>query len=191
MNNKKKLILLLVVVVVFFGVVYTAYNSMSDKYKDEQVQNNIEKEDSSKDSELKAPDFSVVDRNGETVKMSDLAGKPMVINFWASWCGPCQSELPDFEKVYKERGDDVVFMMVNLTDGGRETVDKVEKFIGQNGYTFPVYFDTKFEGSKAYGVSSIPVTYFVDKKGNLKESHMGSMDKRTLETYLDSLMNNK
>ena len=101
-------------------------------------------------------DFKVYDREGNPVSLSDMAGKPVVVNFWATWCGPCKSELPAFEKAYKTYGDKVEFMMVNLTDGQRETVPKVNEFISENEYTFPVYYDTKYSASAAYGISSIP-----------------------------------
>ncbi len=71
---------------------------------------------------IKAPDFAVTDREGNTVRFSDLTGKPIVINFWASWCPPCKSEMPEFDKVYRELGESVTFLMINATDGNRETV---------------------------------------------------------------------
>ena len=69
-----------------------------------------------------APDFTVYDRNGQPVRLSDMFGKPIVLKFWASWCGPCRSEMPDFDEVYRLLGDEVVFMLVNLTDGEVETM---------------------------------------------------------------------
>ena len=88
-----------------------------------------------------APDFTVLDKDGNTVRLSEKFGKPIVINFWATWCPPCKQELPDFDKLCKEYGDRVVFMMVNLTDGYRDTVDGTKRFVSGKGYTFPVYFD--------------------------------------------------
>lgn len=88
-----------------------------------------------------APDFPVLDADGNTVRLSDMFGKPVVINFWATWCPPCKRELPDFDRLCREYGDRVVFMMVNLTDGRRDTVDGTKKFVSEKGYTFPVYFE--------------------------------------------------
>lgn len=126
-----------------------------------------------------ARNFLVLDQDWNTVTLSQFIGKPIVINFWASWCPPCKAELPDFEKAYKEYGD-VVFLMVNLTDGSRETVDTAKDFISRNGYTFPVYFDTEFSASYAYSLSSIPVTCFIDEEGNLVTSRVGMIDYDTL-----------
>jgi len=136
-----------------------------------------------------APDFEMVDRDGNRIKLSDMRGKPVVLNFWASWCGPCKSEMPDFEEAYKEYGDDITFMIVNLTDGKNETVDTAQAFIDSQGYTFPVYFDTDSNGAAAYGVSSIPVTYFIDAQGYLVAYGQGALNSETLKSGIDMLIN--
>lgn len=133
-----------------------------------------------------APDFTVYTADGTEVKLSDFAGKPVVLNFWASWCGPCKSEMPAFEAAYQAHGDRLQFLMVNLTTG-YETLDTATAFLTESGYTFPVYFDTTGQGSAAYEVYSIPATYFIDADGNIVASHVGAMDAQTLQTYLDQL----
>ena len=92
-----------------------------------------------------APDFTVYDADGNEVHLSDFRGKPVVLNFWASWCGPCKMEMPDLEKAYQEYGDQIQFMLVDLTDGSQETVEKASAFIKEQGYTFPVFYDTAME----------------------------------------------
>ena len=114
-----------------------------------------------------APDFSVENMAGSTVRLSDHFGKPIVLNFWASWCGPCKSEMPAFQSIYEQYGDEVVFLMVNLTDGTQETRESAKAFYENSGYTFPVYLDVNYEAAIAYGVSAIPVTYFIDTEGQL------------------------
>ena len=137
-----------------------------------------------------APDFTVLDKDGNTVRLSDKFGKPVVINFWATWCPPCKQELPDFDKLCKEYGDRVVFMMVNLTDGYRDTVDGTKRFVSGKGYTFPVYFDTKDNAASAYNVSSIPQTTFIDAKGNIYTTRIGAMNEAMLRIYLNALLGN-
>lgn len=137
-----------------------------------------------------APDFTVLDKDGNTVRLSDKFGKPVVINFWATWCPPCKQELPDFDKLSKEYGDKIVFMMVNLTDGYRDTVDGTKRFVSGKGYTFPVYFDTKDNAASAYNVSSIPQTTFIDAKGNIYTTRIGAMNEATLRIYLNALLGN-
>ena len=120
------------------------------------------------DAELNpAPDFTVYDKNGKPVKLSDMKGTPVVLNFWASWCPPCKAEMPDFDEIAKEYEGKVAFMMVNLTDGQRETQSSAQAFIDSMGYTFPVYFDLDSEAAYAYGIQSIPNTFFIDSDGNL------------------------
>ena len=145
-----------------------------------------QQEETSPESQL-APDFTVYDGAGNPVNLSDFRGKPVVVNFWASWCGPCQGEMPDFEEKYRELGDEVVFLMVNMTDGGRETVETARSFIEDTGYTFPVYYDTEGMAAAIYGVYSIPSSYFIDAEGNAVAYAMGAIDGATLQQGIDMI----
>lgn len=134
------------------------------------------------DEELQmAPDFAMEDGIGSMVSLSEFFGKPIVLNFWASWCGPCKSEMPDFEEAYQKYGADVQFIMVNLTDGGYETLATAKSFVESSGFTFPVYYDTASEGANTYGISSIPRTYFIDAEGMLVAYASQMIDAETLE----------
>ncbi len=135
-----------------------------------------------------APDITVQDADGNSVSLSDMKGKPVVLNFWASWCGPCQSEMPDFNEVASELGDQIHFMMVNATDGSRETVNTAKAFIEKSGYTFPVYFDADRSASYAYGVSGIPMTFFIDAAGNYVAHARGAISKEVLMRGIDMIL---
>lgn len=137
-----------------------------------------------------APDFTMLDKDGNAVKLSDLVGKPIVLNFWASWCPPCKAEMPDFEKAYQKYGDDVVFVMLNLTDGYSETVATAKAHIASCGYTFPVYFDTTGAGGYYYEVSAIPQTCFINARGQLVSTMVGMLDGETLEAWIVRLLGN-
>lgn len=125
-------------------------------------------------------DFLVQDINGKDVKLSDFYGKPIVLNFWASWCPPCKSEMPEFNQVYNELNGEVQFLMINQTDGGRETIEIASEYIKSQGFNFPIFFDTKLDAAYTYNVTGIPATFFIDKEGYIISQVKGSISKGTL-----------
>ena len=124
----------------------------------------------------KAKNFTVYDADGNKVKLADFFGKPIVLNFWASWCGACQSEMSAFDEVYNEYKDKITFLMVSVDD----TMGEAQKYIQNSGYSFPYYHDTDYEGSITYGVSAIPITFFIDKDGHFVAYGNFAFDKATL-----------
>lgn len=193
MKNYIKYILIAISLIAVIALAVFGYNYLSSRYQPEDSgkENSTTLIESEGDNIAieQAPDFTVTDMDGNKVKLSDYFGKPIVINFWATWCGPCKSELPAFNKLYGENKNDVVFLMVNLTDGYRDTVKSVNKFVADNNYSFPVYFDTEYSASDAFGVSGIPMTVFIDKSGALYDSHVGMISESALEDYLIKLTN--
>ena len=135
-----------------------------------------------------APDFTVYDMEGNAHNLSDFRGKPVLLNFWASWCGPCQMEMPDFQKYYETHGDKVHFVIVNLTDGQQETVESASAFIAEKGYTFPVYYDTDIDAAMKYGVNAVPVSYFIDAEGYFVAWAQGALSSDMLQQGMDLLL---
>ena len=133
-----------------------------------------------------APDFTVYDESGKTYKLSDKAGKPIIINMWATWCGPCVNELPGFEEMYKKYGEKVQFMMINTED--RSDLEYVKSFIDYFGYTFPVYYDWDMGAFSAYGTGYIPVTVAINSSGEVVYNQIGSMDESTLESIISGII---
>lgn len=129
-------------------------------------------------------DFTVTDREGNRVRLSDFAGKPVVVNFWATWCGYCVSELDEFEQAWETYGDRVAFLMVDLTDGTYETVRTARAFLEQKSYRFPDYYDTLYEAQQAYAVTAIPVTLVLDAAGNQVALHVGAIDGGELDRLI-------
>lgn len=202
--KNKTLLYISIFAVIILGAAF-AYNSLSDKFKPETSldmvtdennkaeENNSSSQNTDTEGEEKpvyAPDFTALDTEGKEVKLSDYKGKPVVINFWASWCPPCKSEMPHFQKVYEEMKDQVQFLMVDMVDGYKETMEKGKQYISDNGYTFPVLFDTKEEAAYGYGISSIPTTFFIDKDGIVIAGVRGSIDEATLLKGIDLITSN-
>lgn len=135
-----------------------------------------------------APDFTVYDAEGTPHTLSSFRGTPVVLNFWASWCPPCRSEMPDFDAAYAEYGDRVRFVMVNMTDGKRETVETASAFIEKQGYSFPVYYDTDMDAAYTYGVSSIPTSYFIGAEGAVTAWGMGALSAGDLDEAIKMIL---
>ena len=190
MEKAYKVLKLLIWVLLFAVLIvgaYVLYNNLSD-----QVEiGGLATEATAGETEAAAnpaPDFTVYDSEGNPYKLSDSRGKPVILNFWASWCGPCKSEMPDIEKAYQTYGDQIHFLLVDLTDGYQETVESAAAYIAEEGFTFPVYYDTAIEGAMAYGVSGIPVTYFIDAEGNLVAYYQSAMSESILQQGIDMLL---
>lgn len=197
MNNKIKFLIGILVFAIVIGGAYFAYDKLSGEYENNTLATNapaITNSNSPKPAETtqaagesKAPDFTVYDADGKPVKLSDYIGKPIILNFWASWCPPCKSEMPDFNEIYKQQGEKYQFMMINLTDGSRETVETAKSFIEEQGYEFPVFYDKDIDAAMKYNTYSIPVTYFIDKNGNLAAYAQGAIDSATLQKGMEMI----
>ncbi len=133
-----------------------------------------------------APDFTMYDENEKEIALSDFSGKGIVLNFWASWCGPCINEMPSIQRAYEEYGDEVEFVVVNLT-GWEYNMNDGKKFIEESGYTFPVYYDLMGTASQIYGFDSIPRTFFVDKDGNIADKHTGMISYTALTRGIEKI----
>lgn len=138
-------------------------------------------------SRTAAPSLPLQDREGNALALSDLFGRPAVLNFWASYCGPCKSEMPDFQRMFEQYGDDVTFVMVDIIND-RETREDGEAYIDGAGYTFPVYFDTDRTSPGAFGFDSIPATFFLDAEGRIAARHNQSLDADALERVILALL---
>ena len=135
-----------------------------------------------------APDVTVTDGEGNEVKLSDFRGKGVVLNFWASWCGPCKSEMPHFQAAYEQYGEEVQFLMVNMSTAFGDSQANAEALVSEGGYTFPVYYDTGAECAYSYGINAIPVTVFIDANGNLVSMKTGAMNAADLDRRIQTII---
>ncbi|WP_297418206.1 TlpA disulfide reductase family protein [Clostridium sp.] len=195
--NKKELFIAIICFVGFLVVAYIGYNSLSPSYSQKSAEsqgNNSQSKNSNNSSNKdknKEKDFIVYDKNLNKVKLSDYIGKPVVVNFWASWCPPCKEEMPLFNEISsKYKQDELTVLMVDMTDGQRETVNTAKKFISDNNYNMNVIYDKDSSASMNYNVESIPRTLFIDKNGYIVGDHMGEITKVELDKEIKSLLNN-
>lgn len=135
-----------------------------------------------------APDFELSKLDGTKVKLSDLKGKKVILNFWATWCGPCQREMPDMQEFYSKYQNDVEILAVNYTASeGSEGKEKVRRFAEEKGVTFPILLDTDIKVTTTYKVITIPTSYFVDTKGVIQDKFIGPMTVNEMEKRVANL----
>ena len=189
MEKTYKILKMVLLVLIFVALLLGAkrlYDTLGAQVQTESLVTQASDEDA-RPVRQAAPDFTVYDGEGNAHKLSDYQGKPVVLNFWASWCGPCKMEMPDFHEKYLELDGDVTFLMVNMTDGSRETVDIASAFIAEQGYTFPVFYDTASSAAITYSVYSLPTTFFIDTQGNAVAQATGAIDAATLQKGIDMI----
>jgi len=133
----------------------------------------------------KAPDFTLKDLDGNSVRLNDLRGKVVFLNFWATWCPPCRAEMPDIEEVHqKYRGQDVVVLGIDI----QESLDKVRGFVEDGGYSWTMLLDSTGKIAITYKVRAIPTSYFIDREGIIKAVSIGGMFQTAIEEKLAEAM---
>jgi len=132
----------------------------------------------------KAIDFKLKDINGKEMSLSDLKGKKVFLNFWATWCPPCKEEMPDIQKLYEEtKNSDLVIIAVEIG----EPLSTVKSFIDNNKYSFKVLLDSDQSVSSKYNIASIPTSYFIDVDGNIISKKIGGMNIDEMRSYIKSI----
>jgi peroxiredoxin len=195
---KKLLAVLLIALSVTVFSIYTInkYDSSSSK-ADSTVKNTDNKNDTNQNDtapqsteinsnliKTKAIDFKLKDLNGNELSLSDLKGKKVFLNFWATWCPPCKAEMPEIEKLYQETKDsDLVIVAVEIG----EPLDTVKSFINSNKYNFKVLIDPDQSVATKYNITSIPTSYFIDTEGNIVSKHVGGMNIDQMKVYIKTL----
>ena len=135
-----------------------------------------------------APDFTLINLQGEEVTLSELQGKKVVLNFWATWCPPCKAEMPHMQDYYEQYAlkDNVEIIGVNLTYSN-ETVKRVQQFVESYKLTFPIVLEHTKEVSKQYEILTIPSTFMIDTEGKIQHQILGPLDTSALRDYVTSI----
>ncbi|WP_156291974.1 TlpA disulfide reductase family protein [Oceanobacillus salinisoli] len=131
-----------------------------------------------------APDFELETLEGDKVKLSDLRGKPVMLNFWATWCPPCRVEMPDMQKFHEE--NEVAVLAVNLFDTEMNK-ENVRKFVDEFGLTFQIGMDGDGEVAAKYRINPIPTTYMIDSEGVIQHIAFGAMEYETMVEHLNKM----
>ena len=129
-----------------------------------------------------APKFALTDLSKKTINLDDYKGKKVILNFWATWCPPCVNEMPLLQEVYNNRkGEGIEVIGINYN----EDYERVKKFISEKGVVFTILIDSDLKVSMDYGVIGLPVTFFIDREGRIKEKFKGELNKKLIEDILN------
>lgn len=154
------------------------------------------KEEESKETVVPAIDFTLKDQFGNEHTLSDYKGKTVFLNFWATWCGPCRSEMPDIQKLYETyetEGDNAVIILGVAAPGLGQEKDEagIKAFLDENGYTYPTLMDTTGDLFSEYGIFSFPTTFMIDREGNVFGYVSGALNEDMMKNIIEQTLEGK
>ncbi len=173
-----------ILIIILLGVIgFTLYEALSDSIG---VSGNLESDpETGLEIGAKAPDFTLETLEGEEITLSEV-GKPVMLNFWASWCPPCKAEMPHMVNFYESRSDDVEIIAVNMMHQ-ESSVEDMKAFHDDYQLNFPVPFDEDGTVTGMYQVKSIPTSYFVNAEGYIESKYIGPMTERSISSAFDKI----
>ena len=191
-------IVILIVLLVGAGIAYFALapqiEGTSPISADSQISSNsgesatTSSAESASTDDPQAPNFTVLNQQGDEVSLDSMKGKPIILNFWTSWCTYCNQEMPDFEKAYEKYGEEINFMIINSTTDSKETMAKAEAYIENHGFDLPFYFDTTGQATKLYQITAFPTSFFIDAVGYVVAYQPGKLDWESLDGVCQALL---
>ncbi|SDL71025.1 TlpA family protein disulfide reductase [Sediminibacillus halophilus] len=174
-------ILLLTLIVIFI------YN-VTDNGTENEMQQMVNNQASANNLKAgqAAPDLSLESLEAKQINLSDFKGKKVLLNFWATWCGPCKEEIPALEQLKQEYGNEVEILAVNATATELDGIEKVKSFKEQANVSFRILLDKESKAVDTYRVLNIPTSYFIGSDGNIKQTVTGPMTYEFMENTLKS-----
>lgn len=160
------------------GVVASDPNAQS-----EEAQASGDKPQAAAAADRLAPDFTLTDLDGNQVSLSHFSGQPVVVNFWATWCGPCKAEIPHLIEAHERERGEVIFLAISV----EEPRDIVRRFATENGMSFTILLDERGRVASDYQVKGIPTTFFISRDGEIVARYVGPMPPHRLEQGLDRI----
>ena len=193
MKNKIIIYISLAIILIICFIIYFKYSNSNEMYSNDKYNNaaieNIDDNNNidtstnniTNSSTSEIMDFSLKDLNGNNINISDYKGKKVFVNFWATWCPPCNQEIPYINQISKENQDEIKVITVNLG----EEKDTVQKYIKQKGYDMTVLLDSNGDVADTYMIYSIPTSYLLDTNGNIVDKHTGTMSMEELKKFME------
>ena len=199
MRNQNRILDIIIVIVIIglSALVYFRLEKILGVFRNDEVasvtENNppiaTQNPTESESSDIKeqtpkpAPDFELMTLDGDKITLSDIDGKSVMINFWATWCPPCRDELPLIEAFAKRYSDRFIVLAVNA---GEDLAD-VDRFISQYEYALVFLLDPKNSVGTTYRVMGLPTSIFIDADGNWQATHIGQLDEPLMTAYLEKI----
>ena len=171
-KKQRRLIRSVILVILFAAIVFTVYSSLT-KDKVEVLQEGDT-----------APDFELVDMNGQTHRLSEYKGQGVFLNFWGTWCKPCEREFPIIDRYYQEYQDDgIQVLAVNIA----ESDFAVQQYIERKSLTFPVAIDKQKSVMTAYNINPLPTTFLINPEGKIMKIITGEMTDSMIRNYMNEI----
>ena len=168
---------------------FAAYGQLSPKAAQKQ-QASVESARTSANKALADyGDVRIYDADGNARSLVELCeAAPAIVNYWATWCPNCVEEMDDYQKLFEKYGDEVRFVMVDATDGKRETREKADAYIAYHDYGFPVYYDAEQSMGMAFAIEYLSTTIVVDRDGTIVSNASGRIDYTAIDQLLGKLI---
>lgn len=183
MKKISQWILIAIILVITVITIYTSINSSEAVSKDSAKQPETQEYP---EIGYLAPSFKLKDLNGQVHELKDYRGKPVILNFWASWCGPCIQEAPNFVKLDSTYKGEVQVLTINLTTA--DSVKSAQEFVKQYGFTFPTLLDQEGTAAKSYRIKPIPTTFFINNQGLIVDGVYGGLTWEDIESRTKQLI---